>query len=102
MSRSEDPRDVGMELLRQLDRLDDRLARSQAYLLDLVDRRMPGRAVTAVGEVPTEKTEPPVTPSGPAVVHTPEQRRPAWWSNLITAVIAVAVLLVGLALVGAL
>jgi hypothetical protein len=149
---ADDPREVGMELLRQLGRLDDRLERSQAFMLDLLDRRMPGRAEGEVvvrrdglansspqeeskgpdadgppaptageagtstfgdGRFPWEPDEEPsgepagepdaaVTPSGPTVVRPPELRRPVWQSNLITAAIAFAVLLVGLAFVGAL
>jgi hypothetical protein len=159
---AEDPREVGMELLRHLERLDDRLQRSQAYMLDLVERRMPLRSendvvvrpgspvttapqdidvahhrerpVTLVvpdsadldggppppaaneagtasfgdGRFPWEEQEDPtaetaaVTLPGPTVVHPPELRRPAWQSNLVTAAIAMAILLVGLAFVGAL
>jgi hypothetical protein len=198
----EDPRDVGMELLRHLGTLDDRLQRSQAQMLALLDRRRAdladpgpitgredaddlatdgrddpsvtdltptevpaGTEVPAAAEVPapseipssegvaapaqpsgsaqpsawvqdpppapapaeagtdtfgdgpfpweqshaqvgeqdpTGETPPVVAAPGPAMVHAPELERPAWQSNLITAAIAVAVLLVGLAFVGAL
>jgi hypothetical protein len=183
----EDPRDVGMELLRHLGTLDDRLQRSQAQMLTLLDRRradladpdanaapegtketdrpeVDGRDHVSVTEPastvvpPSERIAAPAQPSerpqpsawaqdrptaptpaeagtatfgdgpfpweqshspagdqdptgetpavvaapGPTMVHAPELKRPAWQSNLITAAIAVVVLLVGLAFVGAL